>query len=80
MNTASQSKTPTEAALAHGDLYRDAITREGLVPSDELLALVTRYHRATLTAGLILRAFHALRQSRSKHANQGTPAASPARS
>lgn len=72
---------PSEAAnAAPGDLYREAILKEGFVASDELVALVARFHRATLTAGLILRAFHALRQSRSKHANQSMPAATPSRS
>ena len=79
MNTSTESKPPA-AAPAPGDPYRKAIEAEGLVPSDDLVALVARYHRATLTAGLILRAFHSLRQARSQQANQSTPAATPARS
>ena len=65
------AKSTVEAATAHDDTYRQAIVNEGLVASDDLVALVARLHRATLTGGLILRAFGTLRQSRGKQVQQG---------
>jgi hypothetical protein len=70
MSTTPQAKSTIEAASAPGDIYRKAIEAEGLVASDDLVALVARLHRATLTGGLIMRAFGSLRQARSKQPQQ----------
>ena len=80
MNATIGTKSSTEATAAIGDLYRETITREGFVASDDLVALVARLHRATLTAGLVMRAFHALRQARNQQTNQSATAVTPARS
>jgi hypothetical protein len=63
----ASGETPKRAL---GSIYVEAITKEGLVPSEDLVALVEGLHRATLTTGLIMRAFHSLRQARSGRANQ----------
>ena len=71
MNEASPplaaSETPKRVP---GSIYVEAITKAGLVPSEDMVALVEGLHRATLTTGLIMRAFHSLRQARSGQANQ----------
>jgi len=73
----SQSNLPKEAVSAAGDIYETAITREGLVASKELVIQVVQLHRATLTAGLVLRAYNTLRRARIKTAKGKVEKAEP---
>lgn len=63
MNTSSPTK-PSEAASTPGDLYNEAIRKEGLQASPELVERVRVMHANTLTPGLVMRAFAAHRQAR----------------
>jgi hypothetical protein len=81
MNTSSPSK-PVEAAAAPGDLYSQALVREGFQPSEELVLRVRQMHLATLTSGLVMRAFSMHRQAKLRAAQQDNKSttAAPSRS
>lgn len=71
------------ASAALEEIYKEALVREGLHPSPELVDRVRQLHLAALTPGLILRAFHAHRQAtlrKQQDTNQSTTAGRPSRS
>lgn len=82
MNTTSPQKSPSEAATAPGDLYNEALVREGFQPSPLLVERVRQMHLATLTPGLVMRAFAAHRQAklRQQQDNSKSTTAAPSRS
>jgi hypothetical protein len=58
------SKTPSEVAQAiPGDIYAEALIREGLHPGPELVERLQRLHLSGLTSGLVMRAYHAHHQA-----------------
>lgn len=80
MNTPSQSKNPPDtASTVSGDIYQQALLNEGFQPSLQLVERVRQLHLATLTPGLVMRAFAAHRQAK-LHQQQDTNKSAPAAS
>jgi len=76
MTTASPARSPSEAPIAApGDLYNEAVRKEGLQPSPELVERVRVLHAATLTGGLVMRAYHAWRSAKNNGNNPGAESA-----
>ena len=67
-HASSSAALPPEVVADLNKIYESAVAQEGLQPSAALLDRVRELHMASLTPGLIMRSFLAVRQAAAKSA------------